>query len=90
MPCNRDDGCEAPRPTLSSYDARVLEFFLACSDGELWARVGMDATRTHIDRLQMKVEADARGIVLSEHFLDKFQVLESAVRRFDAERKSET
>jgi hypothetical protein len=87
VPCKRDTGCDAPRPELSRYDARVLEFFLDCSDADLWVRVGMDAMRTHLDRVQMKVEADARGIVLSEHFLDKLQILEAAVRQFDASQR---
>lgn len=44
----------------------------------------MEGVRTGIPRPAVKIEADARGIELSEHRMDKFLACEALIRRQDA------
>jgi hypothetical protein len=81
---NEEGVCPLPRPQLDDgLRSAVLELFLDCARANLWVRSDYTGARSHIDRAQLQREADARGFVLTEDFLDKFSICESVIRSQD-------
>jgi hypothetical protein len=85
LPCSNPKRCEVCElPNLDPYSIRVLEFFLRCDKANLWTVSEFNGLRRHMNRDAVRIEAEARGIELSEHFLDKFAECESVIRGHDA------
>lgn len=85
--CGKSGGCDAPAiPQLDPYSNEVYRFFIACSDADLWDRVPMGSQRRRLRREAIAIEAAARGLELSEHFLTKLAECERVVRAWDAKR----
>jgi len=74
--CFQANGCTSRFPELDPFSRYVLQFFLDTS--HLMRRDGFSGDLARADRLELRQEADGRGITWSEALLDKYAVCESA------------
>jgi hypothetical protein len=81
--CN---ACPFALPQLDPYRTEVLHFFLVCARAHAWVRSDFSGVRRYIDPARLRLEAEFRGVELSEFFLDKFAICESVIAEQDAVR----